>query len=58
METRWIPGVNNLGGYGRWDFAEFVDVYDMGMDFETKVESLFEEMIERAVGEPAAAGAR
>jgi hypothetical protein len=23
METRWVPGVNNLGDYGRWAFAEF-----------------------------------
>ena len=27
METYWVPGVNNLGGYGRWAFAEFTDVY-------------------------------
>ena len=22
METYWVPGVNNLGTYGRWAFAE------------------------------------
>jgi hypothetical protein len=27
MKTLWVPGVNNLGGYGRWAFAEFTDVY-------------------------------
>jgi type III restriction enzyme len=25
METYWVPGVNNLGSYGRWDFAEFTE---------------------------------
>ena len=33
METRWIPGVNNLGTFGRWAFAEFTDVYEMEQDF-------------------------
>ena len=27
METYWVPGVNNLGTYGRWAFAEFTGVY-------------------------------
>ncbi len=27
METYWVPGVNNLGTYGRWAFAEFTEVY-------------------------------
>jgi type III restriction enzyme len=50
METRWVPGVNNLGSYGRWDFAEFVDIHEIGLDFEEKVEALFETMIEEAAG--------
>ncbi len=25
METYWVPGVNNLGTYGRWAFAEFTE---------------------------------
>ena len=33
METYWVPGVNNLGSYGRWGFAEFADVYQIGSDF-------------------------
>ena len=52
METRWVPGVNNLGSYGRWDFAEFVDVYEIGLDFEEKVSGLFDAMIEAAVPGP------
>ncbi|WP_349572264.1 BPTD_3080 family restriction endonuclease [Azotobacter salinestris] len=48
METYWVPGVNNLGLYGRWAFAEFTDVYEMQDDFAKKVEAEFEEMLTRA----------
>ncbi|HEX7448052.1 MAG TPA: DEAD/DEAH box helicase family protein [Pirellulales bacterium] len=48
METYWVPGVNNLGTYGRWDFAEFRDVYEIEGDFQAKVEARFNEMIEAA----------
>ena len=27
MEAYWLPGVNSMGSYGRWAFAEFTDVY-------------------------------
>ncbi|MFQ5479351.1 MAG: BPTD_3080 family restriction endonuclease [Candidatus Binatia bacterium] len=46
METYWVPGVNNLGQYGRWAFAEFTEVYQIEADFEAKVESEFNKMIE------------
>ena len=29
MEAYWLPGVNALGQYGRWAFAELNDVYDI-----------------------------
>lgn len=45
METYWVPGVNNLGQYGRWAFVEFTDVYEMQDDFAKKVEAEFEKMI-------------
>ena len=45
MEIYWVPGVNNLGSYGRWAFAEFTDVYEIQSDFEAKVESEFNDMI-------------
>jgi len=47
METYWVPGVNNLGSYGRWAFAEFTEVYQIESDFEKKVEDEFNKMIER-----------
>lgn len=46
MKTCWVPGVNHLGTYGRWAFAEFCDVYDMEADFEARVAQVFDEMIE------------
>jgi type III restriction enzyme len=46
METYWIPGVNNLGAYGRWAFAELTEVYQIESDFEARVESAFADMLE------------
>ena len=46
MDTYWIPGVNNLGTYGRWAFAEFTEVYSFEPDFETKVAESFNTMID------------
>ncbi|WP_043540522.1 BPTD_3080 family restriction endonuclease [Salinarimonas rosea] len=33
MKTLWVPGVNNVGLWGRWDFAEFRDVYEIEAAF-------------------------
>jgi type III restriction enzyme len=53
METYWVPGVNNLGTYGRWAFAEFCDVYQIQADFKAKVESEFNKMLDGlAFGSP------
>lgn len=46
METYWIPGVNNLGKYGRWAFAEFTEIYQIEADFEASIKAQFNEMIE------------
>ncbi len=46
MDTYWVPGVNHLGRYGRWAFAEITEVYRIESDFKAKVESLFREMID------------
>lgn len=45
METYWVPGVNNLGNYGRWAFAEFTEVYQIEHDFKEKVEAEFDKMV-------------
>ena len=49
MENYWVPGVNNHDYYGRWAFVEFTDVYTMQAEFEAKVKSEFDEMIEGAL---------
>ncbi|MDY6989540.1 MAG: restriction endonuclease, partial [Thermodesulfobacteriota bacterium] len=49
METYWVPGVNNLGNYGRWAFAEFTEVYQIETDFKAKVESEFNKMIDSVI---------
>jgi len=50
METYWVPGVNNLGNYGRWAFAEFCEVYQIESDFEAKVEAEFNKMVAAVAG--------
>jgi type III restriction enzyme len=46
MDTYWVPGVNHDGKYGRWAFAEFTDAYQIQSDFEAKVETEFNKMID------------
>ena len=46
MDTYWVPGVNNLGTFGRWAFAEFTDVYE--------IDSGFDSLIAAHVAQPAA----
>jgi len=54
MDTYWVPGMNHLGTYGRWAFAEFTEVYQIEADFKAKVESEFNKMIEFATAQTAA----
>lgn len=49
METYWVRGVNNLGSYGRWAFAEFTEVYTIESNFEDKVAETFERMLEATI---------
>jgi type III restriction enzyme len=46
MDTYWVPGVNHLGSYGRWAFAEFGEIYRMEADFEATVKAEFDKMID------------
>ena len=43
MEAYWLPGVNALGQYGRWAFAEFTDVYDIQSGFDALMTRLMEQ---------------
>ena len=49
MEQYWVPAVNRLGTFGRWDFAEFQDVYAMQADFATKVDGAFSQFVNEVV---------
>ena len=49
MHTYWVPGVNGLRTYGRWDFVELGDVYAMQADFAAKVETEFGRLVEGLV---------
>ena len=39
MRAYWVPGVNNLGKFGRWQFAEFTAVYEMDKKFRELVDN-------------------
>ncbi len=39
MRTCWIPGVNNLGKFGRWAFAELRNVFNIDPDFDKLIQS-------------------
>lgn len=53
MDVYWVPGINRLGGYGRWAFAELKEVYRIETDFDAKVEMEIKKMLEQAVARPA-----
>jgi len=60
MEAYWVPGVNRLGSYGRWAFAELTEVYSIEADFAAKVAGAFGEIIDStctAAAEPSTEGA-
>jgi type III restriction enzyme len=44
METYWVPGVNRLGAYGRWAFAELTDMYEIESEFSSIVERQLEQI--------------
>ena len=40
MRKLWVPGVNNHGRFGRWAFAEFIDVFEIEVAFGRLIDSL------------------
>lgn len=40
MRTYWVPGVNNLGSFGRWAFAEFTRVFEIEAELNDLVDLL------------------
>ena len=39
MTAYWVPGVNNLGKFGRWAFVEFTAVFEIEAEFKKLVEA-------------------
>lgn len=48
MKSYWIPGVNNLGVYGRWAFHEFTSAEDIKTEFEDLVSKAVADNLETA----------
>ena len=55
METYWVPGVNGLGSFGRWAFAEFTDVYALQDDLDDEITAHLNELCSRAASAAAEA---
>ncbi|MCR5259497.1 MAG: hypothetical protein K6E40_15230, partial [Desulfovibrio sp.] len=49
METKWIPGVNRLGEFGRWAFVELHEVDKMLEHFDEAVKDAFAAAVRKAV---------
>ena len=39
MRAYWVPGVNNLGSFGRWAFTEFTEVFEIEAEFGKLIQS-------------------
>jgi type III restriction enzyme len=46
MRTLWVPGVNNLGTFGRWHFDEFTNVFEIEAAFDRMLRKLTTEKVE------------
>ncbi len=40
MRAYWVPGVNNLGRFGRWSFTEFRSAHGMNADLAALIDAL------------------
>lgn len=43
MLNYWVPGVNNLGVFGRWQFRQFESFFDIGAAFNKLIDELIVE---------------
>lgn len=44
-QNYWVPGVNNLQRYGRWDFLELNELYTLESEFGKKTEEILVQSI-------------
>lgn len=45
MDTYWVPGVNHIGTFGRWAFAELTQIYDIETDLGADMKKAFDTMV-------------
>lgn len=50
MENYWIPGVNNLGEFGKWAFLELTDRHEIAAQFASAVARLRQVQIAQPAG--------
>ena len=48
-ENYWVPGVNHLKRYGRWDFLELNELYTLESEFGKKTEEMLVESLNSKV---------
>ncbi|MES9874579.1 MAG: BPTD_3080 family restriction endonuclease [Candidatus Sedimenticola sp. 6PFRAG7] len=51
MRTQWVPGVNNLGSFGRWTFEEFNDVFEMDKEFKALIDRVLDKHSDNSLQE-------
>lgn len=49
VRTKWLPAVNGSDSFGRWEFVELEDVFEMESEFATLVEQAVAAAIEHVV---------
>ncbi len=52
MTTQWVPGVNALGTYGRWAFAEFRSAHELEADFARLIAGIASDIMNRPTSLP------
>ena len=53
MKAFWVPGMNNLGTFGRWAFGELREAFAMEEDYDNLVDSLRSDAVRAPEGAPA-----
>jgi type III restriction enzyme len=51
MRAYWVPGVNNLGKFGRWAFAEFTAVFEIEAEFLQLIETHCAKCLDQSTAE-------
>lgn len=44
MKTYWVPGVNSMASFGRWDFKELTDIWEIDSGFAQKLTEALDQL--------------